>query len=271
MRLLTQYVLLFAIAIGSWSCETHAESGANSFRAEDYNTALFHFDQAYKMSPNDLSIIYNLARTHEELENYEDAILFYNKYLYSSLEPFPGYLGRARCYFGQEYYEGAELDFTNALRINDSSKEALYMRGRTRIVMQNAMEGIEDLNRAIELDDTHVRARYYRGLGLASVGSYGAAIGDFTFVINNEPDIIEAYYNRAFCYEQRFRFQRALEDYDIAIDKKPDYVNALTKRGIILLRLGREESACEDLKMLNKLKDKQGIAMYKRYCLGIAT
>ena len=190
-------------------------------------------------------------------------------YLEKSPEKLSGFLGRGRCYFGKKYMQGAEIDFTNALREDKGNFEAHYLRGMTRVKRRNFVHGLSDLNKALAIDSTHVRSHYYRGIARAASGMIYTAIRDFDFVIANEPEIIEAFYNRAFCYERRFDFYRAIQDYTSAIDRRPGYANALMRRGVIYLFTGQEEAACRDFMLLNKLKDERGPILMKKYCPNI--
>jgi tetratricopeptide (TPR) repeat protein len=259
------YLAFFALIMQT-GCMSDVDKGAASFRAGDYEMALVHYEQAQQFYPNDVSILYNLARTHEELDNYPEAISFYNLYLDKSSDKLPGFLGRGRCYFQEDYLEGAEIDFTNALRIEKNSLDAYYMRGRTRIMMRHISDGLSDLDRALQMDQEHVRAHYYRGIGYAAIGSYNAARKDFDFVIMEEPEIVEAFYNRAFCFEQSFDLVNAIEDYTRALELRSDYANALAKRGVLYLRTSKKESACQDFMMLQELNDRRGAILVRKYC-----
>ena len=256
--------LMFIITL--ISCNTNSKQGADYFRDKDYEQALFHFDLAYKLYPNDVYLIYNLARTHEELENFDDAIKYFNLYLEKSTDKLPGFLGRGRCYFGKGYLEGAEIDFTNAIRLDQGSFDAFYMRGRTRVKMRKFSRGISDLSNALSIDEEHVRSYYYRGIAFAGVGQFSSAIDDLSFVIEEEPEILQAYYNRAFCHEQLRNLPKAIEDYSTALEQNPGYTNALLKRGICYLNLGVRQPACEDFTSLSELKDKRADSYLRRFC-----
>ena len=141
-------------------CQSNAEKGAELFRNQDYEEALFQFQQANELYPNDVTIIYNIGRTLEELERFDEAIVFFNIYLNKSTEKLSGYLGRGRCFFEKDYLEGAEIDFTNAIRLDQGSFDAFYMRGRTRIKMNYHTRGISDLNNALAINKDHVRSHY---------------------------------------------------------------------------------------------------------------
>lgn len=56
------------------------DAGVESFRSKDFDTALQHFDRAYKLDPSPI-LIYNLARAHEEMGHAGLAIEHYQLYL----------------------------------------------------------------------------------------------------------------------------------------------------------------------------------------------
>ncbi len=67
------------------ACSSHRQDAEDFFEAENFEQALFHFEQALKLNPNDWTLTYNLARTYEELNEFDRAIPLYGKCLEKSL------------------------------------------------------------------------------------------------------------------------------------------------------------------------------------------
>ena len=69
----------------SLSDEDHFEALLNisiAFEnARQYRHAIKYLDQAHKLSPTYLSVIYDLGYFHERLDNFNKSIEFYEKYL----------------------------------------------------------------------------------------------------------------------------------------------------------------------------------------------
>ncbi len=61
------------------------DAGVEAFRAKDFETALEHFERAYKLDPSPI-LIYNLARAHEETGHAGLAIEHFQLYLDRSPE-----------------------------------------------------------------------------------------------------------------------------------------------------------------------------------------
>jgi Tfp pilus assembly protein PilF len=55
------------------------ELGKKSFNNKNYNKALEHFENTIKVSPDSISLTYNIAVTHFKLENYDRSQFYFNK------------------------------------------------------------------------------------------------------------------------------------------------------------------------------------------------
>lgn len=87
MRTFCHTALVFMVATAPAVAETAKEraaaiyqEGVAAFRAGDFPKALELFDKAYKLDPSPI-LIYNLARTHEEMGNAAQAVEHFELYL----------------------------------------------------------------------------------------------------------------------------------------------------------------------------------------------
>jgi tetratricopeptide (TPR) repeat protein len=64
----------------------HAEAGRNYYRAGKYVEALEEFKKAYRLEPR-AALSYNIARSHERLSQWEDAINAYERYVKEATDP----------------------------------------------------------------------------------------------------------------------------------------------------------------------------------------
>ena len=92
---------LFAVIILA-SCTDYGKDGLEAFDQGNYVEALEMFSIALSRSPNNESYHYNKARTLEELEMYEEALVEYSWVVRNSPMPSDAYLGRGRCYWKME-------------------------------------------------------------------------------------------------------------------------------------------------------------------------
>lgn len=64
----------------------HAEAGRNFYRAGNYVEALSEFKKAYRLQPGS-ALTYNIARCHERLSQWEEAINAYERYVREATDP----------------------------------------------------------------------------------------------------------------------------------------------------------------------------------------
>lgn len=62
------------------AAERAYKRGVALFKAHDYEGAVVSFMQVYRVSPNP-TLVYNIARSFEELKRFDEAALYYQKYL----------------------------------------------------------------------------------------------------------------------------------------------------------------------------------------------
>ncbi len=87
MRRLSHVLLALTVSAGPAAAQSAQEQadaaykvGLAAFRAEDFPAALTAFERAYKLDPSPV-LIYNLARTYEEMGRAEEAIEHFELYL----------------------------------------------------------------------------------------------------------------------------------------------------------------------------------------------
>src|SRR5262245_53999829 len=64
----------------------HAEAGRNYYRAGKYVEALEEFKKAYRLDPR-AALSYNIARSHERLSQWQEAINVYERYVKEATDP----------------------------------------------------------------------------------------------------------------------------------------------------------------------------------------
>ena len=75
-----------------------------------------------------------------------------------------------------------------------------------------------DYTEAIRLESTDASAYSNRGNCLHKLGEYDGAIDDFTEVIRLEPNNAYGFYGRGLAYEKLGNTQQAIKDLEVALD-----------------------------------------------------
>lgn len=136
-------------------------------------------------------------------------------------------------------YQGAILDFTNAIKFgNDQDAETYYLRGDAKCKLKDYRGAISDYNIAIELDTSRMNnlesENGYEARGFAKVmlDDFENAKSDFTKSIEISPESSKSYYLRGYC--------------EIVLEEK--------------------ESGCLDLSKAGELGHSNAYKMIEKYC-----
>ena len=120
--------------------------------------------------------------------------------------------------------------YNNALRLQPTSKEALYNRGLLFQVMGEFEKADEDYYSILKIDNNYSDAHYNLGyIDLAFRKDYKSAVGHFTDAIRVNDKYTEAYYNRGVGYELMGDRRSAEKDFRHALSIFPDFKLAKDK------------------------------------------
>lgn len=114
--------------------------------------------------------------------------------------------------------------YSNALRVNPSSVEALYNRGLYYQESGQLEKAEGDYLTIIAKNPGYQDAYYNLGfIALVNKDDYAEAIKQFSKAINIEQNYVEAFYNRGLSYEYSGDKNSAIKDYKSALAIFPNY------------------------------------------------
>jgi tetratricopeptide (TPR) repeat protein len=135
-------------------------------------------------------------------------------------------------------YGGAEVDFANAIRLNDA-----------------------------------VTTEYLKKLkNYGNLNEYQRSTSDMPdgFIYNH--DYAVPYFGHGMCQAGLGKQDEALNDFEKAIAIDPKYAEALRERGIILISKGTKDKGCMDLRKAKQLKDEKAKELYDaNACSGMSS
>jgi tetratricopeptide (TPR) repeat protein len=150
-----------------------------------------------------------------EEENYQEAIISFNRALELNPECLEAYFYRGCIYSDCEYYTEAIADFTQVINLNPQVVEAYDYRGHIYALKQQYNQAINNYNKSISLDDSDPDIYFRRAHCYLKLESYELAQQDFNRVINLIPDCIPAIYWRG-CLSLDFKkYQEAFNDFEL--------------------------------------------------------
>ncbi len=103
------------------------------------------------------------------------------------------YHKRGVAYAKARAFRLAELDFTEAIRLEEGKSFPYYNRAKVRAQQGNLEGAIEDLTELLKIDSTYTRVYYERGLLYERTGQLRLAVRDMKKALALQPDLGEAY------------------------------------------------------------------------------
>jgi tetratricopeptide (TPR) repeat protein len=120
----------------------------------------------------------------------------------------------------------AHAYFTNALRTNPQSTEALYARAMFLQEKGYADSARQDYNQLLEINPQYANALFNMGYLSLMEENFTEAINWFNKALDQQPAYYEALYNRGLCYELSGQKDKALTDFKRVLSLEPNYTLA---------------------------------------------
>ena len=188
------------------------------------------------------------ALKKKEQNDYDGAIVDYNKAIENNLNYTYAYNDRGIVKYILKDYDGAIVDYTKAIEINPNLFKPYYNRGTVKSSLKDYYGAIADYNKAIELDPDYAFAYYDRGNAMAALINYYGAIADYTKAIELNPNNASAYYNRASAKRKLDKDHiGAIADFTKAIELGLNkFADVYANRGNAKESIGDINGACAD-------------------------
>lgn len=141
--------------------EVNYRSGRESFKQNNYSSALNYFQKAVESDPNNIDYLAELAITHYKLKNYNEAIKSYEKIISLSPDNISCYNRIGNIYWIKKDFKRAEFYFKKAIEL-DSNLIVSY-NNLALMLDENGKknEAIEILNQGIMANPDNVELKYY--------------------------------------------------------------------------------------------------------------
>ena len=144
-----------------------------------FELAVFDFDEALKLSPQDQSALANRGWSFSQLGQHDRAVVDYTEYLKLNQRNDRVYNNRGLAYIRKGDLPAAQADFEEAIKIN-----ARYVAARNNralvLARQNKLdEAIAEYNEALRIDPEYLLAYNNRARAFETKGDVTAALADY--------------------------------------------------------------------------------------------
>lgn len=156
------------------------------------------------------------------------------------------YMKRGFAYLLSGQFPLALQDFTDALRLAPSNREAIFGRGIARFEMKDYTDAEVDLKQYLDLVNINPMAFDYMAALCLMRQDFQCALNNYSDVIRCDSLYLDAYNNRAIARFNLRDYKGALEDLNVAIRIHPNDRKAINNRGGTKLLLKDFKGALED-------------------------
>ena len=208
-----------------------------------YTEAANFFGRAARISPNDASIQFNLAKALTDSGNDKDAITHHKKAVALDPNNQEAWLSYGITTSNLGRYEDALIYYGNALRLKPDYSEALLSKGNVFYALKRYDEAIPHYDQAIAINPHYPEAWSNKGVILDHLKRYDEAIAHFAKAISLKNDYSDEWFNKGKVLNELKRYDEAITHYDKALSLKPDYAEAWSNKGVTLHELKRYDEA----------------------------
>ncbi len=199
------YILILLNSTNSFA-QTNAEekikSGIENFKKKEYKKAEKDFTDAIEFGKdsNVLKAAYiKKGLTLNELEDFEKAIICFNKAYDLDKSDMLTLVDRGTTYLYLNKIEDAKQDFNKILSISTKDKPAeasYYYLGKIFIQEGDFDKAIICFDKLIELNNSDYETYYLRGIAKGNKMDFDGSIADYDKAIKYNPNYMEAFANR---------------------------------------------------------------------------
>jgi predicted O-linked N-acetylglucosamine transferase (SPINDLY family) len=208
-----------------------------------YTEAANFLGRAARISPNDASIQFNLAKALTDSGNDKDAIAHHKKAVALDPNNQEAWLSYGITTSNLGRYEDALVYYGNALRLKPDYSEALLSKGNVFYALKRYDEAIPHYDQAIAINPHYPEAWSNKGVILDHLKRYDEAIAHFDKAISLKNDYSDAWFNKGKVLNELKRYDEAITHYDKALSLKLDYAEAWSNKGAVLNELKRYDEA----------------------------
>ena len=213
---------------------------------EKFKEAAELLTKAARISPNDASIQYNLAKAMADSGAIKESIPHHKKTVELNPNNLEAWLNYGKTLSQLGLHEEALMNFEKAIALNANFAEAWSNKGNALHELKRYEEAIDCFDKTINLKPDLAEAWSNQGNALLQLKRYEAAIYCFDKALNLKPTFTEAWSNKGSALQQLKRYEEAVTHYEKALNLNPDLAEAWSNKGNTLELLKQYEAAVTD-------------------------
>ena len=240
--------LIVLIGFTSWGLagaleeQQYINYGKDEYNRGNYDAAIYLFNKAIKLNPNNEYLYNDLGLCYTALEEMDMAIPAFSKAIELNSDCVEAYYNRGLAYFeqGRNAAPDAISDFTKTIELEPDNVDAYYNRGLTYNMLYNRgtnydeddttdyyTKAVADFDKVLVLDPAYVLAIAGKGNAAYRNKEYDKAEGYFAKALESESAILDKSggLGLAGVYASRARNLKAMCDYNASIIYYEEVIN----------------------------------------------
>ncbi|MFL2802116.1 MAG: tetratricopeptide repeat protein [Paracoccaceae bacterium] len=222
--------------------------------AKEFEATISIAEEMIKIDPTDERIFFSIALCHQNLNKYDQAVVFYKKVLIIKSDNAEAYKNMSIVLKKQGKLEEAIEACNKALLIKPDYAEAYNNMGNILIDQGKLDKALEAFENALSIKPDYAPAYNNMGNVLKDQGKLDKALEAFENALSIKPDYAPAYNNMGNVLKDQGKFEEAIEAYKKTLLLKPNYAEAYRNLGNVLKDQGKLEEAIEAYKKTLLLK-----------------
>lgn len=180
MKFLPKVLIVSVFAGTIWSCDESTKNpGDGYFEKAEYESAVQTYTDDLKLSPTDITLLYNRGRAFQEMGELNKARLDFESALAYDPNNFQVLLSLSTVQLEEKNYASALLYATKAEEISGAPAMASFLKGRALHQLGLPEDALKAYGRAIQIDKKFGQAYLNRGLLKVALDRNKQACEDF--------------------------------------------------------------------------------------------
>ncbi|CAD8179783.1 unnamed protein product [Paramecium pentaurelia] len=187
---------------------------------------------------------FNQANALYQMQNYKEAIDYYNKVINIPKDHAFAYFNKGIALQKLSNFKDALINYNKALNITSQIDEIYIYKGYALNQLKRLEEAIECYDRAIEINVNNDEAYYNKGRALDQLGRHFEAVESYDKAINIKSNNQHYFNSRGLALHNLKQFEQAIKSYDLALLNSINH-EILENKANALLNLEKLDKAQE--------------------------
>lgn len=217
---------------------------ANAYKkSQQLDKAIKYYLQAIKLRPEYAQAHNNLATIYALQNQYTQALQHYTKAVHAEPDFSAAHFNLGLLLLQNNQLSAAKTQFNNVIALTPDHTEAHFYLGILHLEENALLEAEHAFHKVLEQDSEQIQALTNLGVIALKREHNQLAVDYFSKALALDNDNIDARNNLAATFMHHDRFENALMHYDVLLQKEPNNIEYLYNSGVAQMALGHLEEA----------------------------